>query len=297
MRYRGYPEYVPVAKKKEKAAKKLKELMKKNPDIKPVIIEGNTIARTWWGKAWNKNLESYADYSNRIGRGRTYLKHGAVLDLQIKQGEVAALVQGSASKPYSVAIKIEELDKKIWDNMKKACENMLESLEELLAGRFPKELAELFTQKGSGLFPAPKEIRFACTCPDWASMCKHVSAALYGVGTMFDEDPSLFFTLRKAQMDALISEAVKGSAEKISAKTMVRKKGARIIEDAELSTVFGIEIDTGAAQNDVALPNDKSKAKKKAERIKHDAKKTVSKKQKKKPKETQKRQRGAKGNL
>ena len=230
MSYWGYPKYVTVAAKKAKAAKKLKELSKKNPDMKPVVVEGSTIARTWWGKAWTVNLEQYADYSNRIGRGRSYVRHGAVLDLRIEAGEVKALVQGSASKPYSVSVKIQTLKKETWHRIKTACEGTLESFHELLAGKFPKALGEIFVCKDSGMFPAPREIKFACSCPDWADMCKHVAATLYGVGARLDEDPKLFFKLRDAGIDELIKQAVADKTEKLLEKAAV--KSGRIIRGA-----------------------------------------------------------------
>ncbi|MFZ7131791.1 MAG: hypothetical protein ACOWWR_05485 [Eubacteriales bacterium] len=102
----GYNDYVPVSKKKENARKSIEKLKKTNPDITPIVIEGKSIATTWWGKSWNKNLESYADYSNRIGRGRSYVRQGAVLHLKIEKGKIIALVQGSRSKPYSIEIYI-----------------------------------------------------------------------------------------------------------------------------------------------------------------------------------------------
>ena len=242
MRYRnGFPEYVTVAEKKAKAAKKLKELAKKNHNLKPVVLESNAIARTWWGKAWNKNLERYADYSNRIGRGRSYVRHGAVLDLQIGCGEVNALVQGSRSKPYSVCIKIKTLAEAIWCQIGEACGNKLDSIEELLAGRFPKDLGEIFTAQGKGMFPSPKEIQLACSCPDWATMCKHVAAVLYGIGARLDEDPKLFFTLRKVEMETLIARTVKVEAKKLKSKAGIKSR--RVLEDSEISDVFGIEID------------------------------------------------------
>ncbi|TFG38070.1 MAG: hypothetical protein E4H46_00495, partial [Desulfobacterales bacterium] len=193
MSYWGYPRYVSVAEKKAKAEKKLKQLRKKNPDIQPVVIEGNILARTWWGKSWNQNLERYADYDNRIGRGRSYVRHGAVLDLKIDTGKVTALVQGSTSRPYEVEIKIQAISQANWSAIKKQCEGQLKSLQDLLAGKFPKILADIFFAKEKGLFPSPQAISFDCSCPDWASMCKHVAAALYGIGARFDEDPSLFF--------------------------------------------------------------------------------------------------------
>lgn len=242
MGYGWYPRYVSVGEKRAKAARKLKQLLKKNPGIKPIMIEGSAIARTWWGRSWNVNLERYADYSNRIGRGRSYVRHGAVLNLEINSGEVKSLVQGTASKPYSVVIKIKGISKDIWRDIKVACEGKLDSLSELLMGKFPKELGEIFTVKGKGLFPSPKEIDFSCSCPDWAYMCKHVAATLYGIGARLDEDPSLFFKLRKVKVSDLVTQAVEDKTKKLLKKA--KKKSARVIDDSDLSSVFGIEIET-----------------------------------------------------
>lgn len=242
MGYWNYPRYVSVAEKRAKAEKKLKQLKKKNPHINPIVIEGSALACTWWGKAWNRNLESYADYSNRIGRGRSYVRHGAVLDLQIGSGKVEALVQGSLSTPYSVTVQIKAMGKENWKEMKAASEGKLDSLQELLAGKFPKALGEVFTTQGKGLFPSPKEIDFKCSCPDWASMCKHVAATLYGIGARFDQDPGLFFTLRQVKMKDLVSEAVEGKTRELLKKA--GKKTARVIADSDLADVFGIEMET-----------------------------------------------------
>ncbi len=242
MSYWGYPRYVSVAEKRAKAAKKLKQLMKKMPDIKPVIIAGNTLARTWWGKSWNKNLERYADYDNRIGRGRSYVRHGAVLDLKIFPGKVSALVLGSASRPYEVGIKIKTISPDSWNAIKKQCEGQLQSLHDLLAGKFSKALGEIFFTEDHGLFPDPKAISFACSCPDWASMCKHVAATLYGIGARFDEDPALFFKLRGVDTGDLVARAVKGKTSELLAKT--KNVSARVIADADLSDIFGIEMDS-----------------------------------------------------
>ena len=242
MGYWGYyPRYVPVAEKRAKAEKKLKQLRKKNPDIKPILLEGTTLAKTWWGKAWNRNLESYADYSNRIGRGRSYVRHGAVLDLQLGSGKVESLVQGSVSKPYSVSIKIKAVNKKVWQEIKAACEGKLDSLQGLLTGKFPKALGNIFMAQGTGLFPTPKEIDFTCSCPDSAYMCKHVAATLYGIGARLDEDPGLFFRLRKVKMKDLVTQAVEDKTRKLLKKA--KKKSERIIADSDLSDLFGIEME------------------------------------------------------
>jgi len=264
MGYRGYPQYVSVAEKKAKAAKKLKQLKKKMPDIKPVVIEGTALARTWWGKSWNRNLERYADYTNRIDRGKNYVRHGAVLDLKIDSGHVTALVQGSTSKPYEVVISIKGINQANWKEIKRQCEGQLKSLQDLLAGKFPKALAEIFFNKEKGLFPSPQAINFDCSCPDWASMCKHVAAALYGIGARFDEDPSLFFKLRGVDTENLIAKAVKDKTGKLLAKT--KKKSAKVIDDADLSGIFGIDMDNKpdfSGKRNVVPVADTTKAQKK----------------------------------
>ncbi|MDM8517519.1 SWIM zinc finger family protein [Desulfobacterales bacterium HSG16] len=241
MSYYYYAPYVTVAEKKAKAAKKLAQLKKKNPGIEPITIEGRSIAKSWWGKSWNSNLERYADYTNRIARGRSYVRNGMVLDLKLDKGKVTALVQGTASKPYSITIKIKEIDKDTWKKIKKACQGKLDSLPKLLGGKIPKDLAEILTAKGKGLFPSPKEIKFNCSCPDWAYMCKHVAAALYGIGARLDNDPMLFFKLRNADVEDLVSEAVKNETREILDKA--GKKSKRVIKNADLSDMFGIELE------------------------------------------------------
>ncbi len=236
--YYGFPTYVSVAEKRAKVEKQIAKLKKKNPNLAPVRIEGRTIARSWWGKAWNENLESYADYENRIGRGRSYVRNGAVLDLQISPGKAEALVQGSSSRPYQVSVFIDALSKKRWKNLTALCNRQIESVEALAAGIFPKELEQIFTDKSYGLFPAPKEIHFSCSCPDYAYMCKHVAAVLYGIGARLDDKPLLFFTLRGVDMQELIRRSVESRM-----KSMLKnagKKTDRVIPEEELHDIFGI---------------------------------------------------------
>ncbi len=236
-----YPDYVTVEERKKKAQKQIDQLTKKNNNIEPVILEGGKIARNWWGKAWINNLESYADFSNRLGRGRSYVRNGSVIHLKIQQSEITALVQGSDKSPYKINIVIKPLSEKTWKKIIKECEGNLSSINELLEGKIPKSLQELFTQKKDGLFPTPKEISFDCDCPDWAYMCKHVAAVLYGVGARLDENPSLFFTLRNVNIDDLLFTAVSNKS-----KTLLKEeniKSRRIISDTDIADVFGIEVD------------------------------------------------------
>jgi len=239
MGYWGYyREYESVGEKIAKAKRQVEKLKKTNPDICPVIIEGNTIAKSWWGKAWAKNLESYADYSNRIGRGRSYVKNGLVIDLKIEAEEVTALVCGSGNHPYKIKVTIQPLLKEKLDNLTKLCNNKINGLEALVEGRFPQELEDLFTQKNQGLFPSNKEIKFDCSCPDSAYMCKHISAVLYAIGAKFDSDPTLFFKLRGIEFKLFLAKTVEEKMH--SMLKNAGKTSTRVITDKEATVLFGI---------------------------------------------------------
>jgi uncharacterized Zn finger protein len=206
-----------------------------------VIIAGTSLATTWWGKSWNNNLERYADYRNRIGRGRSYVRHRAVLDLQLMLGHITALVQGSEAQPYRVAITVDTLSATNWATIRTACAGCFDSLSALLAGTFPQALKDLFFAKGAGLFPSPREIHFDCSCPDWAAMCKHVAATLYGVGVRLDDDPSLFFTLRGITMDDIITQTVADTTQTLLRKA--ERQSTNGLDDVDLGDVFGIQLD------------------------------------------------------
>ncbi len=236
-----YPEHIPVAKRRANAERKLQQLRKTHAHLQPVIIAGRALAKTWWGKSWNSNLERYADFAYRMERGRSYARHRAVLDLQLKAGNVTAMVLGSSPKPYDIGIKIDTLSAKKWGAIRQACEGHFDSLSELLAGTFPQALKDLFYEQGAGLFPAPREIHFKCSCPDVASMCKHIAAALYGVGARFDDDPSLFFTLRGINIDDLITQTVAETTQTLLDKA--QRQRDHVLDDVDLGEVFGIQLD------------------------------------------------------
>ena len=249
-RAHGFPEYVSAREKMQRVRAGAEKLRRSNADIHPVVIEGRRIARTWWGRSWNANLERYADYSNRIGRGRRYVRHGAVLDLRIEPGRVTALVQGSRSKPYDVAVKIDPLNGEIWEALRESALTQLDSLSDLLAGGFPEPLKDAFFAPRSGLFPPPGEIRFDCSCPDWASMCKHVAAVLYGIGNRLDEKPDMFFTLRQVHMEELVHKTLEATAESLLDKSGTAV-GDDVLDDDVVADVFGIEFDDSAVPTDV----------------------------------------------
>src|SRR3712207_2114445 len=182
--YGGWAPYVPVAERRRKAARAAERLRKQGQVLAPVTIAGRAIATTFWGRAWCDNLESYRDYENRLPRGRTYVRQGAVVDLQISAREIKAMVSGSSI--YRITITLEALAPTRWRSICEDCAGGVSSLVELLQGRFSKGVMERLCRQDKGLFPKPSEIRFSCTCPDGASMCKHVAAALYGVGARLE---------------------------------------------------------------------------------------------------------------
>ena len=195
--------YVPVAARRRKAEREMEKLRKKGAVLSPVKIEGRQIARTFWGKAWCDNLESYRDYENRLPRGRTYVRNGSVVDLQIAAREVTAIVSGS--KIYKVKVSIGDVSPARWKTLCADCSGGINSLVELLQGRFSKGVMERLCRQDTGLFPRPSEIRFTCSCSDYASMCKHIAAVLYGVGARLDESPELLFRLRAVDETELLS--------------------------------------------------------------------------------------------
>lgn len=231
----GFRPYVSVGSRRAVAARELAKLKKTGRIVAPVVIEGRKIARTFWGEAWCDNLERYSDFANRLPRGRTYVRNGSVLDLQIKPGRVTALVSGSTM--YDVTVTVGPLVRTRWSAICKDCSGAIDSVIELLQGRFSNAVMARLCHEKAGLFPAPKDIQFTCSCPDWAWMCKHVAAVLYGIGARLDHQPELLFTLRKVDQQALIANAGAGLSNR-------RKPAAnaKVLADANLSEMFGIDM-------------------------------------------------------
>ena len=230
MSYYGFRPYVPVAKRRAQAAKQAAQFAKAGRALSPVIIEGRTIAKTFWGKSWCQHLESFSDYENRLPRGRTYARNGSVLDLQIAKGVISALVMGSDL--YQIRFTIAPLHDARWAGIKLRSTGQIDSLVELLQGRFSDAVMRVITDRDTGLFPAPSEIKKSCSCPDSASLCKHLAAVLYGIGARLDEQPELLFLLRGVDHLELLEGAPAGTS----------LSGPSALDSADLANVFGIEI-------------------------------------------------------
>jgi uncharacterized Zn finger protein len=233
--YYGFMPYVSVRARRAQAARELMKLRKKGRKLSPVVIEGRAIARTFWGEAWCDNLERYSDFANRLPRGRTYVRNGSVLDLQIGPGSVTALVSGSTM--YDVKVTVGPVPRAGWAAICKDCSGAIDSLVELLQGRFSNGVMTRLCAEKTGLFPSPQDILFTCSCPDWASMCKHVAAVLYGIGARLDHQPELLFTLRKVDQQDLIVNAGSDLSKKRK-----RPADAKVLASDDLSEMFGIEM-------------------------------------------------------
>ncbi len=248
MGYFAWKPYVPVAKRRAEAAKVLAGMRKRGGVAAPVVIEGRTIAKSFWGKAWCENLERYSDYESRLPRGRTYVRNGSVLDLQMTKGEITAKVMGS--ELYEIKITIAPVAAPAWKAICGDCAGNIDSVVELLQGRIAKGVMDRVCREGDGLFPAPAAIKLSCSCPDWADMCKHVAAALYGVGARLDAQPELLFVLRGVDAKDMIADAGATMAAPHRAAT-----AKNVLADDDMAALFGLDM-AGEAElpPDAAVP-------------------------------------------
>ncbi|HEX3765535.1 MAG TPA: hypothetical protein VHW23_42860 [Kofleriaceae bacterium] len=225
-----------VAGRRADAARAIRDAARRGQALSPVAIAGRTIAQTFWGKAWCDNLERYRDFAYRLERGRSYLRSGSVIDLQIAAGKIAARVSGSSL--YDVAIEIDAVGRDAWGAIRRDCAAGIGSRIDLLAGKLSQPVMARLCADRTGLFPAPSALRFRCSCPDVARMCKHVAAAMYGVGARLDHAPELLFTLRRVSLDDLLAAAV--------SELPAAPATARVLASDGLGALFGIELTDAA---------------------------------------------------
>lgn len=277
--YGEWKPYVPVAERRKQAAKKMQKLKKQGLDVQPVEIQGNKIATSFWGLAWNQHLESFSTLVNRITRGKTYARNGSVCHLEINKGTVQAYVSGS--ELYKVNVQIAPLPKSKWNNLKSKCTGQVGSMLDLLQGKISSNIMTIVTEQKSGLFPDPKEINFHCDCPDGAYMCKHIAAVLYGIGARLDNSPELLFKLRAVDHQELIITDVSKLDPTNSTKTKKRR-----IANSSVANVFGIDIpeETPQATKNVVKKTTKKATKKTAKNRIKTTKKAAKKATQKKAK-------------
>ena len=260
-------DYEDARERKERLQREIAKRKKRGEafEVLPAPAGQKKLCTTFWGQAWCRNLEAYQDYESRLPRGRSYLRQGNVFNLEIESGQLHAVVAGS--ELYDTRISIQPLPKKQWKQIVKSGAGQVGSMLDLLGGNLGDGLMQVLTDKDGGLFPKPREIRFDCSCPDYADMCKHVSAVLYGVGVMLDTKPELLFTLRGVDQAELLANASDAAITDLTSES-------GDLAGADLSAIFGIDLGT-----DVTLPPiEEPPAKKKSA-----AKKAVKKAKKKRP--------------
>ena len=280
--YGGWAPYVSVAERRAKTQKLILKMQKKGAVFNPVENIGRVIAKTFWGKSWCKNLESYSDYESRLPRGRSYVRNGSVIDLKILPGSIQAQVMGS--ELYQISITMSSMPDHKWQSLVSECSGQIDSVVELLQGKFSKSVMSIMTESSQGLFPKPSEIKFSCSCPDWAGMCKHIAAVMYGIGARLDAQPEFLFTLRQVDHLDLIKKAavfdnLPGAESQESA-----------IAEEDLSALFGIEM-AEEIEKPKALKKSKAvkaKVKTKIEKTAQKAKAKPKLKAKSKPESTSK---------
>jgi uncharacterized Zn finger protein len=276
MSYFEWAPYVSVAEKRRRAQRELAKLRKRGQSVAPVTIEGRTIAKSFWGKSWCTNLERYSDFESRMPRGRTYVRNGSVLDLQIARGKITAMVAGSSF--YKIKITVAPVTAARWKAICRDCAGEINSVVELLQGRLAKGVMDRVCQQGDGLFPSPEEIKLSCSCPDWADMCKHVAAALYGVGARLDERPQLLFELRGVDQNELLAHAGQDLA-----LTKAPPGAANRLDNSDVAALFGLEMAESAVADAAAAPRQRPRSGASRASKTQVVKKTASKKKNSRP--------------
>lgn len=226
----GFWEYRSASDRRSAARSQVARLERSGRKLEPVQIQGLKIARSFWGKSWCEHLESFSDIYNRLERGRTYARNGSVLHLGVEPGRVEALVHGSSL--YQVKVDVEPLADGLWQAIKQKCAGQVASMLELLQGQFSSQVMKIVTDRTTGLFPQPSQIRLSCDCPDGARMCKHIAAVLYGVGNRLDDQPELLFRLRGVDPMELFSFGL----------NLPEARDAEVLPDEQLGDIFGIEL-------------------------------------------------------
>jgi uncharacterized Zn finger protein len=253
--------YVSVAEQRAQAELEAKKLKKQGRKLNPIRIASHKIASTFWGIAWCDNLMLYADWANRMPRGRSYARNGSIIDLQIKEGKITSLVRGSSL--YDIQITIDKLPSETWANIRQSCGQDIRSLIDLMRGKLPTNVLERLCNGQQGMFPSPEEVKISCSCPDYATLCKHAAATLYGVGHLLDSRPEIFFQLRGVDQNDLVSEALNHDPT----AQLSSQDSATELAPEDLESIFGINLATVApstpANEEAAETRQKSKTNKK----------------------------------
>jgi len=211
-----------------------------------VPAHARNLSSTFWGQAWNRNLMAYSDYESRMPRGRSYFRAGKVMDLEMAKGLVTATVAGT--RIYDIRVKIAPLEAEAWAGLKQRCQGKIGGLMELLSGALSDEVMREVTSLDHGLFPAPREMKLSCTCPDFAGLCKHLAATLYAVGRRLDEQPAVLFTLRGVDPNEMIATNAVEAIQHLTAPAATDDARRAALAGMDFGEVFGIDSEVSSPE-------------------------------------------------
>lgn len=194
--------------------------------IKSQTARGS-FGKNWWAKRWLSVLESL-ELGGRLARGRVYARRGQVLSIDIKEGAIAARVQGSRFQPYEVKILVKTIPLEKWILLSTTAFNQAIVAAKLLAGEMPQDIEKLFAEHQLSLFPKNMdELKTECSCPDYSNPCKHIASVYYLLGEEFDRDPFLIFLMRGLSKEKLIDLITKTSeSEPVTGNVVETKPGS-----------------------------------------------------------------------
>jgi uncharacterized Zn finger protein len=230
---------------RNKTSKRLEQdLAEKRADgaaLEPMLpTNARGLSETFWGQAWNKHLQVYADQVSSLNSGRKHYRKGLVMDLDIHKGRITAFV--AHHRLWEVQLHLATLDAESWRELRQAALGKIDDVADLLAGEVPKALLEKLTQPETGLFPAPSDIKAICGCLDHSRLCEHAAAVLYAVSTKLDSSPELLFRLRGGQPQDLLAKLEEVVTDLTQATPEATERQAALGHQS-LSDLFGIDID------------------------------------------------------
>jgi uncharacterized Zn finger protein len=208
-----------------------------------------TFGESWWARRWIAVLECF-NIGARLGRGRSYARRGQVLSIEIDKGKVGAKVQGSPPKPYNVELQVKTLSSSEWQRLAKVLSRQAVFSAKLLTGEMPLDIEEAFKEAGLSLFPEKlKDLKTACSCPDWSNPCKHIAAVYYLLAEEFNRDPFLIFKLRGMNREDFI--AMLSRPDKKATQKKAKPKQEPLHKDEE-----GLPSDISKFWNGEAISDD-----------------------------------------
>ena len=195
-----------------------------------------------WGAWFLRMLESY-DGNGRVSRGKSYANTGKVDSLVITGNKVAARVAGHYDPWYYISLTFPRISEPNRKKLEKILTQHPADFIALGSGTMTERLVTLFEAKDIRFIPRRWSlIESDCSCPDSASLCKHIAAVLYILAKEIDHDPRLLFQLAGIDL-AELREKILPAAGDMSAEpalTAVPEQGVSPADDTAADSAMGV---------------------------------------------------------